>query len=74
MLSGTGYPTGKKILAGAGTGKILYPHAGMCFYRVELELAGAGMKQHYPTGFYPLPSLNGAKLVGECPRSRSDFY
>jgi hypothetical protein len=27
------------------------------FYRVELELAGAGMERHYLTGFYPLPSL-----------------
>jgi hypothetical protein len=23
----------------------------MVFYRVELELAGAGMEQHYPTDF-----------------------
>jgi hypothetical protein len=37
------------------------------FYRVELELAGAGagMERHYPTGFYPLPSLN--RLTEELP-------
>jgi hypothetical protein len=29
------------------------------FYRVELELAGAGMERHCPTGFHPLPSLRG---------------
>jgi hypothetical protein len=33
-------------------------------YRVELELAGAGMEQHYPTGFYPLPSLGEARRLG----------
>jgi hypothetical protein len=31
MLSGTGYPMGKKTRAGAGMGKNLYPHAGMGF-------------------------------------------
>jgi hypothetical protein len=33
------------------------------FYRVELELAGAGMERHYPMGFYLLPSLSAGRMV-----------
>jgi hypothetical protein len=58
MLSGMGYPTGKKTHAGTGMGKNLNPHAGMDFLAGRVKLTGAGMEQHYPIGFYPLPSLN----------------
>jgi hypothetical protein len=33
------------------------------FYRVELELTGAGMERYYPTGFYPLPSLTVIRVM-----------
>jgi hypothetical protein len=57
-----GLTDGKKPRAGACMGKNLYPHAGMGFLLVELELAGAGMEWHYPTDFYPLPSLRRRHL------------
>jgi hypothetical protein len=57
MLSGTGYPTGKKPARVRVWVRTCIRMRVWVFYQVELELAGAGMKRHYPTSFHLLPSL-----------------
>jgi hypothetical protein len=57
MLSGMGYPTGKKTRTGTGMGKNLNPHAGVGFLVGRVRISGCGYGIALPTGFYPLPSL-----------------
>ena len=54
MLSGTGYPTGKKTHAGAGMGKNLYPHAGMGFLTGRVIVGGCGYGMAVPSGYVPV--------------------
>jgi hypothetical protein len=60
MLSGTGYPMGKKPARVQVWVRTCTRIRAWVFYRVELKLklAGAGIERHCPTGFYPLPSLD----------------
>jgi hypothetical protein len=45
-------------------GKNFEPACGYGFFSgYELELAGADMEQHCPTGFYLLPSLVGTQII-----------
>jgi hypothetical protein len=58
FLAGTGYPTGKNTRAGTGMGKILYPRVYMGNPTGRFVFMGTGMEWYYPTGMYPLPSLD----------------
>jgi hypothetical protein len=54
MLSGTGYPTGKKTRAGAGMGKNLYPHAGVGFLSGRVRVGGCRYETTLPDEFPPV--------------------
>jgi hypothetical protein len=56
FLAGTGYSMGKTTRA--GTGKIFYPRAYMGNPTCRFFLMDTGMEWYYPTGMYPLPSLD----------------
>jgi hypothetical protein len=58
MLSGTGYPTGKKTRAGAGMCRNLYPHAGMGFLSGRVRVDGCGYGTVLPDGFLPIAISN----------------
>jgi hypothetical protein len=51
MLSGMGYPMGKKTRAGTGMGKNLNPHAGMGFLAGTVRVGGCGYGTALPDGF-----------------------
>jgi hypothetical protein len=54
MLSGMGYPTGKKTRTGTGMGKNLNPHAGMGFLVGRVRISGCGYGIALPDGFLPI--------------------
>jgi hypothetical protein len=68
MLSGMGYPTGKKICAGTGMAKNLNPHAGMSFLAGRVRVGECGYGTALPDGFLPLPSLVLASRATLCTR------
>jgi hypothetical protein len=54
MLSGTGYPTGKKTHTGTGMGKNLNPHVDMGFSAGRVRVGGCGYVMALPDGFLPV--------------------
>ena len=54
MLSGMGYPTGKKTRAGTGMGKNLNPHVGMGFLAGRVRVSGCGYGMALPDGYMML--------------------
>jgi hypothetical protein len=63
-------------------GKILYPRVYMGNPTGRIFLMGTGMEWYYPTGMYPLPSLNPTqqhsarrkpKRVGPAQRNVAEF-
>jgi hypothetical protein len=54
MLSGMGYPTGKKTHADTSMGKNLNPHAGMSFLAGRVRVGRCGYGTALPDGFLPI--------------------
>jgi hypothetical protein len=58
MLSGMGYPMGKKTRTGTGMGKNLNRHASMGFLVGRVRVSGCGYGTALPDGFLPVAISN----------------